>query len=439
MRVLLTGGTGLIGRAVAGELGRAGHELHRLVRHPPETAHDFAWNPAAGTIDPRALDDVDAVIHLAGEPIDHRWTRRRKRAILESRTGGTRVLAEAIAAARRPPAVLVSASAIGFYGDRGDELLDESAQAGDDFLARVCQAWEGATAPAAAAGVRVVTTRFGVVLAAQGGALARQLPFFRAGLGGRLGNGRQWMSCVAIDDVAGAVAHLLSAPVSGPVNIAGAEPVRNAEYTRLLGRLLHRPAIAPVPRIALRLLFGELADVALLASQRVRPAALDRIGLPVPAPHRRRRAPRGTRRRRPRLVFRDAHSAGGRPPLGRPRLRYDRRDRAGGRLQCRGAQRALRPASRCRAPLGRAGGRRARDHPAARAERGSASHRRIGPHRGPAGAAGPPRRRNRPGHSVHLCPGAQHDLPEPGARLGRNARCPRHLHRRQCTGLQRLP
>lgn len=278
MRVLLTGGTGLIGRAVAGELGRAGHELHRLVRHPPETAHDFAWNPAAGTIDPRALDDVDAVIHLAGEPIDHRWTRRRKRAILESRTGGTRVLAEAVAAARRPPAVLVSASAIGFYGDRGDELLDESAQAGDDFLARVCQAWEGATAPAAAAGVRVVTTRFGVVLAAQGGALARQLPFFRAGLGGRLGNGRQWMSCVAIDDVAGAVAHLLSASVSGPVNIVGAEPVRNAEYTGLLGRLLHRPAIAPVPRIALRLLFGELADVALLASQRVRPAALIESG-----------------------------------------------------------------------------------------------------------------------------------------------------------------
>ena len=195
-----------------------------------------------------------------------------------SRTGGTRVLAEAIAAARRPPAVLVSASAIGFYGDRGDELLDESAQAGDDFLARVCQAWEGATAPAAAAGVRVVTTRFGVVLAAQGGALARQLPFFRAGLGGRLGNGRQWMSCVAIDDVAGAVAHLLSASVSGPVNIVGAEPVRNAEYTGLLGGLLHRPAIAPVPRIALRLLFGELADVALLASQRVRPAALIESG-----------------------------------------------------------------------------------------------------------------------------------------------------------------
>lgn len=278
MRVLLTGGTGLIGRAVAAELGRAGHELRRLVRHPPEAAHDFAWNPAAGTIDPRALDGVEAVIHLAGEPIDHRWTGQRKRAILESRTGGTRVLAEAIAAARRPPPVLVSASAIGFYGDRGDELLDESARAGDDFLARVCQAWEGATAPAAAAGVRVVTTRFGVVLAAQGGALARQLPFFRAGLGGRLGNGRQWMSCVAIDDVAGAVAHLLSAPVSGPVNVVGAEPVRNAEYTRLLGRLLHRPAIAPVPRIALRLLFGELADVALLASQRVRPAALIESG-----------------------------------------------------------------------------------------------------------------------------------------------------------------
>ncbi len=265
----------MIGRAVAAELGRAGHELRRLVRHRPASAAEFAWDPVAGTMDRQALAGVDAVVHLAGEPIaDHRWTRRRKSAILESRTRGTRVLAEAMAATPRPPAVLLSASAIGFYGDRGDELLDESAGAGDDFLARVCQAWEGATAPAATTGVCVVTPRFGIVLAAEGGALARQLPFFRAGLGGRLGSGRQWMSCIALDDVAGAIVHLLSVPVAGPVNLVGTEPVRNRDYTRVLGRLLHRPAIAPVPSGALRLLFGELADVVLLASQRVRPDRL---------------------------------------------------------------------------------------------------------------------------------------------------------------------
>jgi uncharacterized protein len=280
VRILLTGASGLIGRRVAAELNRAGHELLRLVRRAPAAAGEFTWDPEAGTIDPEALDRVDGVIHLAGEPIaDHRWTRRRKRAIRESRTRGTRLLAGAIAAAPRPPAVLLSASAIGIYGNRGAEPLDETAGVGDDFLASVCRAWEADTAPASAAGVRVVTPRFGIVLDAEDGALARQLPFFRIGLGGRLGGGQQWMSCVAADDVAGALAHLLATPsVSGPVNIVCPEPIRNAEYTRLLGRLLHRPAIAPVPRAALRLLFGEMADVVLLASQRVQPAALTASG-----------------------------------------------------------------------------------------------------------------------------------------------------------------
>ena len=270
----------MIGGAVTRELTAAGHDVRRLVRRPAAGPEDFAWDPSAGTIDRRALDGVDAIIHLAGEPIaDHRWTRPRKRAILESRTQGTRLLAEAIAGAARPPATLLSASAIGIYGDRGDERLDESAPAGHDFLADVCEAWENATAPATTAGTRVVMPRFGIVLASTGGALARQLPFFRAGLGGRLGSGRQWMSCVALDDVARSLAYLLSATsVRGPVNVVCAEPIRNADYTRLLGRLLRRPAIAPVPRAALRLLFGELADTVLLASQRVEPAVLAASG-----------------------------------------------------------------------------------------------------------------------------------------------------------------
>ena len=270
----------MIGSAVTRELLSAGHELRRLVRRAPVAPHDFAWDPSAGTIDRRALDGADAVIHLAGEPIaDRRWTRRRKRAILESRVEGTRLLAETIADTAPPPATLLSASAIGIYGDRDDELLDESAPAGHDFLAGVSEAWEAATAPAARCGTRIVTPRFGIVLAGEGGALARQLPFFRAGLGGRLGSGRQWMSCVALEDVALALVHLLSATSGrGPVNVVCTEPIRNADYTRLLARLLRRPAVAPVPRAALRLIFGELADTVLLASQRVEPAALTASG-----------------------------------------------------------------------------------------------------------------------------------------------------------------
>ena len=286
MHILLTGAGGLIGRVVARELALAGHDIRRLVRRRPVPPGEFAWDPPAGTIDRRAVDGVDAVIHLAGEPIaEHRWTRRRKRAILDSRAQGTLLLAEAIAGAARPPATLLSASAIGIYGDRGDERLDESAGPGRDFLATVCQTWEAATGPAVDAGVRVVTPRFGIVLASGGGALARQLPFFRAGLGGRLGSGRQWMSCVALEDVALTLVHLLSAAsVSGPVNVVCPEPIRNADYTRLLGRLLRRPAVAAVPRAALRVVFGELADTVLLASQRVVPAALTTSGYPFRQP-----------------------------------------------------------------------------------------------------------------------------------------------------------
>ena len=276
----MTGASGLIGTAFSRAAGAAGHQVTRLVRGRPRGPEEFAWDPPAGTLDHSALDGADAVVHLAGEPLaEHRWTAERKRRILESRVQGTGLVARSIAAAPRPPRVLISASAIGIYGSRGDEMLDERSAPGDDFLARVCKAWEAETAPAGAAGVRVVTTRFGVVLTRSGGALARQLPYFRAGVGGPIGNGRQWMSCIALDDLTSAMLHVLNTDsVRGPVNVVCPEPVRNSEFARLLGRLLHRPAFFPVPVPLLRILFGELADVVLAASQRVAPAALTASG-----------------------------------------------------------------------------------------------------------------------------------------------------------------
>ncbi len=276
MRVVMSGSSGLIGAAVARELEGAGHSVVRLVRRRPAGPGERSWDPVRGVLDRSALDGAGAVIHLAGEAIaGGRWTRERKRRILESRVLGTRTIAAAIAVSPEPRPTFISASAAGYYGDRGDEILDEHSPAGGDFLAAVCRDWESETAPAGDAGARVVITRFGVVLSRSGGALARMLPFFRAGLGGRLGSGRQWMSCVALDDVAGAVRHILaSASVAGPVNLVSPEPVINAGFTRLLARLIHRPALVPVPRLALRLAFGELADATLLASQRILPAAL---------------------------------------------------------------------------------------------------------------------------------------------------------------------
>ncbi len=278
--IAISGATGTIGTALSAFLSTGGHRISRLVRRSSRSPEEIQWDPAAARIDREALRDVDAVVHLAGEGIaDRRWSGDRKRAILDSRVQGTRLLAEALAGLDRPPSVLVSASAMGIYGDRGDELLDESSRLGSDFLATVCQAWEAAAEPAAAAGIRVVHPRFGIVLSPAGGALAKQLPAFRAGVGGPIGSGRQWMSGVSLHDAIGALHHALFTPaLRGPVNVACPEPVRNAEFTRILGRVLRRPALVPVPAFALRLLFGELADAALLASQRLSAAALMRSG-----------------------------------------------------------------------------------------------------------------------------------------------------------------
>ena len=239
----------------------------------------IAWDPAAGVLDSADLAGIDAVVHLAGEPIAQRWSAERKRRIRESRVRGTETIARAIAATKNQKMILLSASAIGIYGDRGDEVLDERSGSGTDFLAGVTTEWERATDPARDAGVRVVQMRTGVVLAMGGGMLERVVPIFRSGLGGPIGSGRQWMSWIALEDYAQAVAFLLaSTDASGPVNLVAPHPVRNADFTRGLGQALHRPAIIPVPAVALRMVFGAMADAALLASQRVLPKRLGELG-----------------------------------------------------------------------------------------------------------------------------------------------------------------
>lgn len=276
LHVAVTGASGLIGSAFTRRLVMDGHRVSRLVRRAPGPG-EIGWDPVAGRLDPNDLEGLDAVVHLAGENVGVRWTAARKARIRDSRIQGTRVLSEALARTRRHPAVLVSASAIGIYGDRGDEILTERSALGprEDFLATVGQDWEKAASPARGAGIRVVHPRFGVVLSPAGGALGKMLLPFRLGLGGRLGKGSQWMSWISIDDVVGALLHLvLNEALSGPVNVTAPEPLRNRDFTRTLGRVLSRPTPFPVPAAALRLVLGEMADSTLLASTRVLPERL---------------------------------------------------------------------------------------------------------------------------------------------------------------------
>ena len=276
MNVLLTGSSGLIGSALAPALAGDGHQVRRLRRAPSAGPDEASWNPADGTFASGALDGIDAVVHLAGENIaGGRWTAARKARIRDSRVDGTRRLCEALAALDTPPRVLVAASAIGYYGDRGDELLDESAAPGTGFLPAVSRSWEGAAAPARDAGIRVVHLRIGIVLSPAGGALAQMLLPFRLGVGGVLGSGDQYMSWIALDDVVGVVRHALAdESLSGPVNTVAPQAVTNREFTRTLGKVLRRPTILPAPAFALRVALGEMADALLLASTRVDPAAL---------------------------------------------------------------------------------------------------------------------------------------------------------------------
>lgn len=280
LRVAITGASGLIGSTLVPFLTTGGHEVVRLVRRPPRGADEHEWSPAHGLVSPEHLGHVDAVIHLAGEGVaSARWTPAVKARIRDSRIGPSSRLAESLARLPQPPATLISASAIGVYGDRGDETLTEASAPGTGFLADVGQAWEAATAPAAEAGIRVVTPRIGVVIDRRGGALAKMLPAFRAGVGGRLGHGRQYFSWVSLEDVLGAVLFMLQrSDLRGPVNVTAPSPPTNADFTTALGRVLHRPTLVRVPAVALGALFGELAHAELLGSRRVVPAALQQAG-----------------------------------------------------------------------------------------------------------------------------------------------------------------
>ncbi|WP_404960463.1 TIGR01777 family oxidoreductase [Streptomyces sp. 147326] len=275
MRIAVTGATGLIGSALVRSLRADGHEVVRFVRREPVGAGEARWDPARGDVDPAGLVGCGAVVHLAGAGVgDHRWTAAYKKEIRDSRVLGTAAIARAAAALDEPPAVLVSGSAVGYYGDTGDRAVDEDAPAGQGFLPSVCVEWEAAAAPARDAGIRTAFARTGLVIAGEGGAWGRMFPLFRAGLGGRLGNGRQYWSYISLRDEVAALRHIIDTPgIEGPVNLTAPEPLTNRQVAAAMSRVLRRPALLPVPAPALRIVLGELSgDV--LGSQRARPARL---------------------------------------------------------------------------------------------------------------------------------------------------------------------
>jgi uncharacterized protein (TIGR01777 family) len=275
MHVVVSGSSGLVGTALVRRLGAQGHQVTRLVRRTPRPG-EARWNPDDGSIETAPLKNADAVVHLAGAGIaDHRWTDEYKRTLLDSRVRGTTLIASTFANLSTKPSVLISGSAIGFYGAHGDEVLDESSPAGDGFLADLCVQWEGATAAAEDAGIRVAHIRTGIVLSRVGGALKKQLPLFKLGLGGRIGSGKQWQSWISIDDEVGAIIHLLTSTLSGAVNLTSPNPVRQRDFARSLGHALHRPAFLPIPSFGPKLLLGsELVDNVVVTGQRVMPKAL---------------------------------------------------------------------------------------------------------------------------------------------------------------------
>lgn len=280
MKILVTGSTGLVGSALVPALTKRGHEVIRAVRRPSEKAGEVYWNPEAGVVDAARLSGIHAAVNLAGENIAEKWTEEKKRRIRDSRVVGTRLLAEAMASLDPKPRVLVAASAIGSYGNRGAEIMNEDSPCGDSFLAEVCGEVEAATAPASECGIRVVKLRIGIILSTRGGALAKMLTPFKFGIGGKIGSGKQYMSWIALDDIVGIIEHALTnESVSGPVNAVAPNPVTNLEFTKTLGRVISRPTIFPIPAFGLRLIFGrEMADETLLSSTRVEPKRLIEAG-----------------------------------------------------------------------------------------------------------------------------------------------------------------
>jgi uncharacterized protein (TIGR01777 family) len=280
MRILIGGSHGLVGTALIKSLETGGHEVFRLVRHAPQAKTEIEWSPDRYSIALARIEGFDAVVNLAGESIaEGRWTDEKKRRIRESRVKGTKLLGDALANLASPPKTFICASAIGYYGNRGDETLTEESAPGDDFLAQVCVEWEKATALATEKGIRVVNARFGVILDKNGGALKKMLPPFRMGVGGKIGSGKQWMSWIALADVVGALTFALATEsVRGPVNFVAPNPVTNAEFTKTLGKILSRPTLFPIPAFAVRLLFGEMGEALLLGSQRVKPERLKSTG-----------------------------------------------------------------------------------------------------------------------------------------------------------------
>lgn len=276
MKILITGASGLIGQALTKQLNASGHTTVAAVRREPRRNDEVQWNPATGEMSPSAFDGIEAVVHMAGAGIgDKRWTDSYKMEILQSRTLGTALLADTMASLATKPSVFLSGSAIGIYGVRDDSELGEDAAIGTGFLADVCRDWEAASTSASAAGIRTVLLRTGIVLSPKGGALKKQLPLFKLGLGGKFGNGKQWQSWISITDEVNAIIHLLTSNLSGAVNLTAPNAVTNGEFTRVLAGVVSRPAILPIPSFGPKLLLGgELADALLFTGQRVVPKAL---------------------------------------------------------------------------------------------------------------------------------------------------------------------
>lgn len=287
MKIIITGSSGLVGTALVSFFRKEHHEVYKLVRVRADLQNDeIAWDPERGVINPNLIEGFDVVIHLAGENIMGRWTESKKKRIKESRVKSTSLLCQSLNQLKKPPHVFISASAVGYYGNRGDDILTEQSVKGKGFLANVCEEWEEATRLAAEKGIRVINLRFGMILSSCGGALKQMLPIFKLGLGGKMGSGNQYVSWIAIDDLVRAINYIIhQESLAGPINAVSPDPVTNEEMTKTLGKVLHRPTFLAMPTFMVELVFGELGKDVLLSSARVKPSKLEEAGFQYRYPH----------------------------------------------------------------------------------------------------------------------------------------------------------